>query len=265
MIGGMWRWAWTAAVFGLFFVVVGAALEGTPRADGELPLIESGPAPVKERVALPDLDAVVPRSSVLNLLAEEDDPEADVPDALAALRQGLDERAARERELERVEAAASRDTGGEAAPPAATDTGGAVAPGAATDADGAAGFESVPRPDRRPAAAPPIPADDRAADDRAEEDGAERTDVAARTGGDAYRIQLAAVPPGEEHATFERMERRYGDALAGLTPRFRAVSTASGVLVRVQAAGFASEQAAAAQCGRVRAAGGECFVVAGSG
>jgi hypothetical protein len=247
VIGGMWRWAWTAAVFGLFFVVVGAALDGAPRADGELPLIEAGPAPIKERVALPDLDQVVPRSSVLNLLAEEDDPEADVPDALAALQEGLDERAAREREIERVEAAAGGDGGGEAAP------------AAAPDAAGEAPFETVPRPDRRPpAAARSTPEDD-------DGDRGGNGEVAARTAGDAYRIQLAAVPPGEEHATFDRLERRYGDALAGLTPRFRAVSTDSGVLVRVQAAGFASERAATAQCERIRAAGGECFVVAGPG
>jgi len=248
VIGGMWRWAWTAAVFGLFFVVVGAALEGAPRADGELPLIEPGPAPIKERVALPDLDEVVPRSSVLNLLAEEDDPEADVPDALAALNEGLEERTAREREVERVEAAAAPEGGSDEA-----------APSAATAAESEASFETVPRPDRRPAAASPaIPADDGA-------EAADRSERAARTAGEAYRIQLAAVPPGEEQATFERLKRRYGDALAGLTPRFRAISSESGVLVRVQAAGFASADAATAQCERIRAAGGECFVVAGPG
>jgi hypothetical protein len=73
------------------------------------------------------------------------------------------------------------------------------------------------------------------------------------------------VPPGEEQATFARLERRFGDALAGLAPRFQAVSTDEGVLVRVQAAGFASADAASAQCERIRAAGGDCFVVAGSG
>ena len=103
MIGGMWRWAWTAGVFGLFFVVIGAALDGAPRADGELPLIEPGDAPIKEHVALPDIDQVVPRSSVLNLLAEGDDPEAAAPEALAALRERLAADAAREREAARVE------------------------------------------------------------------------------------------------------------------------------------------------------------------
>jgi hypothetical protein len=250
VIGGMWRWAWTAGVFGLFFLVVGAALENAPRADGELPLIEPDAAPIKERVALPDLDAVVPRSSVLNLLAEEDDPEADVPDALAALHEGLEERAARAREVERVEAAAAGDGGGEAAPSAA--------PEAAAESP----FETVPRPDRRPATtATATPEAGGAGGDG----GAAGREVAARTTGEAYRIQLAAVPPGEEQATFDRLEQRYGDALAGLTPRFRAVSTDSGVLVRVQAAGFASEAAATAQCERIRAAGGDCFVVAGSG
>jgi hypothetical protein len=37
------------------------------------------------------------------------------------------------------------------------------------------------------------------------------------------------------------------------------------VLVRVQAAGLASEDAAMERCRRIRAAGGDCFVVGVSG
>jgi hypothetical protein len=120
----------------------------------------------------------------------------------------------------------------------------------------------VPKPDRRPAT---VPAAAPAREDREKAESAEGGDVAARSPAGSFRIQLAAVPPGEEQATFARLERRFGDALAGLAPRFQAVSTDEGVLVRVQAAGFASADAASAQCERIRAAGGDCFVVAGSG
>ncbi|MFP4126053.1 MAG: SPOR domain-containing protein, partial [Alphaproteobacteria bacterium] len=150
-------------------------------------------------------------------------------------------------------------------------------------------FDAVPTRARRPATAPREPAespgdltapelaasgrDATASQEAAEGPGdlaapelpASRRDVAARTASGSFRIQLAAVPPGEEQVTFARLKRRLGDALAGLAPRFQAVSTDSGVLVRVQAAGFASADAASAQCARIRAAGGDCFVVAGSG
>ena len=254
MIGGMWRWAWTAGVFGLFFVVIGAALDGAPRADGELPLIEPGDAPIKERVALPDIDQVVPRSSVLNLLAEGDDPEAAAPEALEALQERLAADAAREREAARVERGLET---------ASEDTAAAVR----TDGDAREGpFAAVPQPDRRPTPAPVEPAaGGEARDGTASGETGSTAEVAARAPGGAFRIQLAAVPPGEEQATFARLERRFGDALAGLAPRFQAISTEAGVLVRVQAAGFASEAAAADQCERIRAAGGDCFVVAGSG
>ncbi|MFP4361427.1 MAG: hypothetical protein ACLFTG_12220, partial [Alphaproteobacteria bacterium] len=105
MIGGMWRWAWTAGVFGLFFVVVGAALDGAPRADGELPLIEPDTVPIKERVALPEIDQIVPRSSVLNLLADGDDTDAATPEALASLEQGIERERARARSSAEAEAA----------------------------------------------------------------------------------------------------------------------------------------------------------------
>jgi hypothetical protein len=241
VIGGIWRWAWTAGVFGLFFVVVGTALEGAPSADGELPLIEPGAAPIKERVALPDLDQVVPRSSVLNLLAEGDDPDAVAPEALAALQQGLDEENARV---------------GERAPVAAG-TGPA-------DASAEPPFAGRPTPDRRPATVPQADTADRT-DTADTADTESEPELAARRDDGTFRIQLAAVPAGEEQTTFERLERRFGEVLDGLAPRFHAVSTDDGVLVRVQVAGFASEAAASARCARIRAAGGDCFVVVGPG
>jgi hypothetical protein len=251
----MWRWAWTAGVFGLFFVVIGAALDGAPRADGELPLIEPGAEPIKERVALPDIDQVVPRSSVLNLLAEGDDPEAAAPEAVAALQERLAADTAREREAARVERALESASADTSDPPGGTDGDAGEGP-----------FATVPQPDRRPTTArEQSAAGGEDADEQATGEATSTREVAARGSGGAFRIQLAAVPPGEEQATFARLERRFGDALAGLAPRFQAISTDAGVLVRVQVAGFASEAAAADQCERIRAAGGDCFVVAGSG
>lgn len=244
MTGGMWRWAWTAVVFGLFFVVVGAALDGAPRADGELPLIEPPEGPIKERVALPDIDRVVPRSTVLNLLADGDDPVAANPEAVAALEEELATSRARERETARIEAEFER---------------GNAAPGASPAGEAAPTPPAAP-PDRRPE---PRPAE-RAAP-AAEPDAETERQVAARRSGGGFRIQLAAVPPGEEHATFERLRRRFDTTLDGLAPRFQVVSTDAGVLVRVQAQGFASADAAAAGCARIREAGGECFVVDGAG
>jgi cell division septation protein DedD len=238
----MWRWAWTAVVFGLFFVVIGAALDGAPRADGELPLIEPPEGPIKERVALPDIDRVVPRSTVLNLLADGDDPAAATPEAVAALEDELAASRAQERETARIEAEFER------ADPAP----------AASAASEAAPTPPAAPPDRRPE---PAPAAEPAAQPAVEPE----RQVAARRSGGGFRIQLAAVPPGEEHATFERLKRRFDTALDGLAPRFQVVSTDAGVLVRVQAQGFANADAAAAGCARIRAAGGECFVVDGAG
>ncbi|MFP4270251.1 MAG: hypothetical protein ACLFTL_06775, partial [Alphaproteobacteria bacterium] len=103
-------------MFGLFFVVVGAALDGAPRADGELPLIEPDTVPIKERVALPEIDQIVPRSSVLNLLADGDDTDAATPEALASLEQGIERERARARSSAEAEAAfedgAARPDGG---------------------------------------------------------------------------------------------------------------------------------------------------------
>lgn len=241
MIGGIWRWLWTAGVFGVFVVVVGAALDGAPPADGELPLIEPDERPIKERVALAEIDAVVPRSSVLDLLAEGDDPETAAAEALPRLERAL----AGERdadattvELEAADAAADAGDGEPTTEPSTDQPAEVVAP--------------------EPASVPP------AAETAAPRE-TEPAAVAARTGTEAFRIQLAAVPPGEEQATFARLERRFADVLGALTPRFQAVSTDAGVLVRVQAGGFATEAAAAAQCERIRAAGGECFVVGAPG
>ncbi len=238
--------------------MIGAALDGAPRADGELPLIEPGAAPIKERVALPDIDQVVPRSTVLNLLADGDDADAVAPEALAALQQGLDDEAARVRATSRLEDAFEADSASDAEAPGEASSTTAAGP---DERGEQAPFAAVAKPDRRPATVPPAAADAEAVVD----DTQGEPEIAARGSSGAFRIQLAAVPPGEEQATFERLERRFGDALAGLAPRFQAISTDSGVLVRVQAAGFASEDAASAQCERIRAAGGDCFVVAGSG
>jgi hypothetical protein len=275
VIGGMWRWAWTAGVFGVFFLVVGTALESAPPADGEPPLIEAGDTPIKERVALPDIGEVVPRSSVLNLLADGEDAATVEAETLAALEAEVEQKAARRQEAARTEAALQAVTPGEPAPAAPSGEAGPPRDGAGTstvssapaDDVGEPPLTAVPEPNRRPETPPRAgDADGQAAAPAAgpveDEPG---TPVAARTTAGAFRIQLAAVPPGEEHATFARLERRFGAALDGLAPRFQAISTEDGVLVRVQAAGFASEAAAAAQCRRIRAAGGDCFVVAGSG
>ncbi len=263
MIGGMWRWGWTAGVFGVFFVVVGAALKGAPPPDGALPVIEADGPPIKERVALPDIGEVVPRSSVLNLLADGDEAAGIEADTLAALEAEIEADAAREREVARIESALETVTPGETA---ARREAAARAPEEAADPRADVPFTAVPEPDRRPARVPEAEpsAPGRAAGEDETPSTATRA-TAARSGASSFRIQLAAVPPGEEQATFARLERRFGDALDGLSPRFQAISTDAGVLVRVQAAGFASEGAALAQCRRIRAAGGECFVVAGAG
>jgi hypothetical protein len=263
VIGGMWRWGWTAGVFGVFFVVVGAALKGAPPPDGALPVIEADGPPIKERVALPDIGEVVPRSSVLNLLADGDEAAGVEAETLAALEAEIEADAAREREVARIESALETVTPGETA---ARPEAGARAPEEAADPRPDVPFTAVPEPDRRPARVPEAEPSTPAPSAAEEETPSTATRAtAARSAASSFRIQLAAVPPGEEHATFERLEARFGDVLTGLAPRFQAISTDRGVLVRIQATGFASEAAAAADCRRIREAGGECFVVAGSG
>ncbi len=215
----MWRWLWTGSVVGIFILVVGLALEGAPPGDGELPVIAAADSPLKERLALPAVEEVVPRSTVLNLLAAPDDPAALVDEASPTLDRALAAKAEREREIADIEASLN-----------------AIAPG-----------EPVAEPARRPNV-----------------DGGEPA-TAALGGTGRYRIQIAAVRPGQEQATFDELQVRYGSILGDLQPRFQAFSGESGVLVRIQAGPLGAEADAEARCRRLREAGGECFVVAAPG
>ncbi len=196
MIGGMWRWLWTASVFGVFALVIAAALDGAPR-QGEMPVIAAGNEPIKDSVELPPPGASVPSSTVLNLLVEGDAPNEAAGRARDGLDAGRAAETAREERVEELRAAL------------------AEAPSDATPVD--------------------------------------------------FRIQLAAVRPGEEHDAFDDLRARYEAILADLSPRFQVFSSEQGVLVRVQAGPLAGEDEAAARCQRVEAAGGECFVVRAPG
>jgi hypothetical protein len=87
----------------------------------------------------------------------------------------------------------------------------------------------------------------------------------AVSGPERFRIQIAAVRPGEEHDAFERLKSRYAAVLGDLSPRFQVFSSDDGVLVRVQAGPLGAEAEAEARCRRLEEAGGECFVVAAPG
>ncbi len=101
----LWRWLWAGSVLGVFSLVVAAALDGATVREGELPLIAADPLAVKERVALPAVEDSVPRSSVLNLLAEPDDPSAAAAAAKAPLEAALAAEARRERDVVEIERA----------------------------------------------------------------------------------------------------------------------------------------------------------------
>lgn len=212
MIGGTWRWIWTASVFGVFALVIAAALDDAPGRDGLLPVIAAGSEPLKEQRALAPIDEVVPDSSVLNLLAESDAPARDADAARSALEREIARTSARAQEVLALETALQPITPGEPH----------------GEADGGSAVAAVPA-------------------------------------GGAFRIQIAAVRPGEEHDTFARLQTRYGQILGDLSPRFQVFSADGGVLVRVQAGPIGQERDAMARCERLVAAGGECFVVQAPG
>ncbi|MFW5835024.1 MAG: SPOR domain-containing protein [Pseudomonadota bacterium] len=236
MLNPLWRIGWVGGVFVLFGMVVSTAFERAPAPGQPLPVVRPASTDFKEVVALPPIDATVPSSSVLNLRAEPDDPES--TRAAARLEEALEDRAAEDEAAAMLEAALDAIAPGEPIPGAAPE------PSTAETETPAA--ESTPSP---PVAALPEPRP-------------QPETAAVRIDGQRFRIQLAAVKPGEEMATYSRLEQRFPLVLAGLSPRFQAISTASGVLVRVQAGPIESQSEAEARCRSVRDAGGECFVVA---
>jgi hypothetical protein len=238
VLNPIWRIAWVGLVFTLFGVVVSTAFERAPAPGEPLPVVRPSSTDFKEVVVLPPVDAAVPSSTVLNLRAAPDDPEA--ARAAARIDEALDEKAAEDEALASLEAALDAIAPGEPLPGAVSSPVEVGETEPETEPGTPAALLPAPRPAPTPAANPT---------------------VAARAEG-AFRIQLAAVKPGEELATYARLEQRYPRVLAGLTPRFQAISTASGVLVRVQAGPIESESEAEARCRSVREAGGDCFVVA---
>ena len=234
----MWRVVWVGGVFALFAVVVWSAFDRAPRPGEAVPVVRADPAPFKELVDLPPVDATMPGSTVLNLLAEGDDR---IPSGEAGgLDRALAEEAARLDAIARMEEALT-----------ATETGETIASMDAVDAVDAVD-DDLDEPSLRSGEAmatepPAVPMHSAALVDR------------------GFRIQLAAVKPGEEMSTYAQLERRFPVVLAGLAPRFQAISTASGVLVRVQAGPLESQGDAEARCRSMRDAGGDCFVVAISG
>jgi cell division septation protein DedD len=238
VLSQVWRWAWVGGVFTLFGVVVWTSFQNAPPPGGPVPVVRPADAPLKEVVLLPPIESTVPASTVLNLVAEGDDPAADR--RAAELDAAIADAGARDRRTAQLEAALDRIAPGEAAPDAdPLETPGATPP---ATADGA------PEPEAPPAPPP-----------------AQRTTVSAPPGGGEFRIQLAAVKPGEEMTTYNRLQERYPSGLVGLGPRFQAISTDNGVLVRVQAGPLSSEADAEARCRAVRDSGGACFVVPAAG
>jgi hypothetical protein len=240
----IWRIAWVGLVFALFGVVVSTAFERAPAPGEPLPVVRPASTDFKEVVVLPPVDAAVPSSTVLSLRAEPDDPDA--ARAAARMDEALQEKAEQDEAFAMLEAALDAIAPGEPLPGQAAAPSGLQEEAATADAGPSPPAGVVPTPR-------PVP--------QAEPARAPDTTVAARTEGQ-FRIQLAAVKPGEEMATYARLEQRFPLVLAGLTPRFQAISTASGVLVRVQAGPLESESEAETRCRSVRDAGGECFVVA---
>ncbi len=233
----MWRVAWVGGVFVLFAVVVWSAFDRAPRPGAPVPVVRADPAPFKEVVELPPVEAAVPRSTVLNLLAEADRPAG--AREVARLDEALAEDQARMDAIAKLEEALNAIEPGE---PIATMDGDDV-----ETMEAEAPTAPAPNPTPRPSPAEAAPE--------------EATQRLAAVGDGGFRIQLAAVKPGEEMATYSRLEQRFPVLLAGLTPRFQAISTSSGVLVRVQAGPIESQGDAEARCRSVREAGGDCFVV----
>ncbi|TVQ33798.1 MAG: SPOR domain-containing protein [Geminicoccaceae bacterium] len=254
MLNHFWRLVWVGGVFGLFGAVVWSAFDRAPAPGAPVPVVQADPAPFKEVIELPPVAASVPGSTVLNLLVDGDDPEQ--VRAAARLDAAIEAQAERERSIAELEASLAAIMPGEDAPalverqdePAVADRG--------------PGLELGGIADVAPAAPSPAPAPAPETTQRATE--APPPPMAARTD-TGFRIQLAAVKPGEEMATFAQLERRFPLVLAGLSPRFQAISTSNGVLVRVQAGPIESQAEAEARCRSVREAGGDCFVVAAAG
>lgn len=149
-------------------------------------------------------------------------------------------------------------------PPAPSST--AVTTGEVPAAAEATSEGEVPAPDvaavpeeresqAAPAAAEPAPVS-------AAEPVAEAARPAAGDGA-GVRVQLAAVSRRdgiERH--WAAMRRRWPEVLAGRELTIEPLERGGRTLYRIQAAGFASKQEAAAACRRIRDAGGDCFVVA---
>ncbi|MEO1091203.1 MAG: SPOR domain-containing protein [Pseudomonadota bacterium] len=239
-MNGVWRLAWVVGVFGLFTLVVGTAFTRAPAPSGAVPVVAADPLPIKERVELPPLETAVPRSSVLNLLAEGDDPDRAREAADLEAAKGMD--AAKQSQVAELEAALAAIAPGEGLPSDALP--GEDLPGVGT---------LLPAAEPGPTASAPVDGPDATA----------TTTASLLEGG--FRIQLAAVKPGDEHAAFEALQRRFAPALADLGPRFQAVTTDGGVLVRVQAGPIESHDDATARCTHVRERGGDCLVVSVSG
>jgi cell division septation protein DedD len=77
------------------------------------------------------------------------------------------------------------------------------------------------------------------------------------------RLQLAAVTnEGDVDGEWARLRKRYGAAINNLELHVeRADLGSKGIFYRLQAGPFADRSAAAATCGEIRAAGGDCLIV----